>query len=354
MTSLLDVSDLHVTYSGSGGDVPAVRGVNLSLDPGDTLGVAGESGSGKSTVALALLRLLPAGAKVTGRIMLEGEDVLRMKWGRLRAVRWVGASVVFQGAMHSLNPVKRIGDQIAEPLLIHELVKPDRVGARVAELLDQVGLPASRERDYPHQLSGGQRQRVMIAMALACEPRLIIADEATTALDVMIQAQILSLLGRLVDETGIGMLMISHDLSVLAATCDRVAVMYAGRIVEQGPAKEVVHAPAHPYASALSAAFPKIGDPASRLAPRGLPGDPPDPVDPPSGCVFRPRCAVAETVCATVDPPLWPVRPDRNGDSDRHAACVHVGPGSEATEQGQSSSGASGSCSSSSTEETSR
>ncbi|WP_017546378.1 ABC transporter ATP-binding protein [Nocardiopsis prasina] len=327
MTSLLDVSDLRVTYSGSAGDVPAVRGVDLALDPGDTLGVAGESGSGKSTVALALLRLLPASAKVTGRILLEGEDVLQMKWGRLRAVRWVGASVVFQGAMHSLNPVKRIGDQIAEPLLIHELVGPARVDARVSELLEQVGLPASRRRDYPHQLSGGQRQRVMIAMALACEPRLIIADEATTALDVMIQAQILALLGRLVRETGIGMLMISHDLSVLAATCDRVAVMYSGRIVEHGPAREVVHEPAHPYASALSAAFPKIGDPGSRLAPRGLPGDPPDPADPPSGCVFRPRCAVAETVCATVDPPLWPVRPDRDGHADRYAACVHVGTG---------------------------
>jgi peptide/nickel transport system ATP-binding protein len=327
LTSLLDVSDLHVTYSGGGGDVPAVRGVDLSLNPGDTLGVAGESGSGKSTVALALLRLLPASAKVTGRVLLEGEDVLQMRWGRLRAVRWVGASVVFQGAMHSLNPVKRIGDQIAEPLLIHALVKPDKVGGRVAELLEQVGLPASRQRDYPHQLSGGQRQRVMIAMALACEPRLIIADEATTALDVMIQAQILNLLERLVEETGIGMLMISHDLSVLSAACDRLAVMYAGRIVEQGPAREVVNAPAHPYASALSAAFPKIGDPASRLAPRGLPGDPPDPADPPSGCVFRPRCAVAETVCATVDPPLWPVRPGRDGHSDRHAACVHVGTG---------------------------
>lgn len=349
MTSLLDVRNLHVTYSGSGGDVPAVRGVDLSLKPGDTLGVAGESGSGKSTVALALLRLLPASAEVTGQIMLEGEDVLQMKWGRLRAVRWVGASVVFQGAMHSLNPVKRIGDQIAEPLLIHELAKPDQVGARVAALLEQVGLPASRRQDYPHQLSGGQRQRVMIAMALACEPRLIIADEATTALDVMIQAQILNLLERLVEETGIGMLMISHDLSVLAAACDRVAVMYAGRIVEQGPAEQVVHEPAHPYASALSAAFPKIGDPASRLAPRGLPGDPPDPADPPSGCVFRPRCAVVETVCATVDPPLWPLRPDRNGDSDRHAACVHVGPGAEAVEHGRSGSG-----SSSSTEETSR
>jgi peptide/nickel transport system ATP-binding protein len=326
LTSLLDVRELHVTYRAGHGEVPAVRGVDLSLDPGGTLGLAGESGSGKSTVALALLRLLPESARIGGEVLLEGENVLDMRWGRLRAVRWAGAAIVFQGAMHSLNPVKRIGDQIAEPMAIHGTVPANRIPGRVAELLGQVGLPASRTRDYPHQLSGGQRQRVMIAMALACEPRLVIADEATTALDVMIQAQILALLKRLVAEQGIGMLMISHDLSVLAATCDRVAVMYAGRVVEQGPAREVVHEPAHPYASALSAAFPRIGDPASRLAPRGLPGDPPDPADPPPGCIFRPRCAVAETVCATVDPPLWPVDPDPAGNSARHAACVHVGP----------------------------
>jgi peptide/nickel transport system ATP-binding protein len=326
VTTLLDVRDLHVTYHSGAGGVHAVRGVDAVLGAGDTLGLAGESGSGKSTVALALLRLLPADTRVTGQVLLEGEDVLGMRWGRLRAVRWAGASLVFQGAMHSLNPVRRVGDQIAEPMLLHRTVPSARVPARVAELLDQVGLPPSRARDHPHQLSGGQRQRVMIAMALACEPRLIIADEATTALDVMIQAQILTLLRGLIADHGIGMLMISHDLSVLAQACDRVAVMYAGRVVERGPAREVVHAPAHPYAGALSAAFPRIGDPASRLAPRGLPGDPPDPSKATRGCAFRPRCAVAETVCATVDPPLWPVDPDTEGHADRHAACVHVGP----------------------------
>ncbi|MEV2275197.1 ABC transporter ATP-binding protein [Nocardiopsis sp. NPDC049922] len=326
MTTLLDVRDLHVAYRSARGDVPAVRGVDLTLDAGGTLGVAGESGSGKSTVALALLRLLPGTARTTGEILLEGEDVLGMRWGRLRAVRWAGAAIVFQGASHSLNPVRGVGDQIAEPMLIHRTVPSERVRSRVAELLERVGLPASRAGDYPHQLSGGQRQRVMIAMALACEPRLIIADEATTALDVMIQAQVLALLRGLTVDQGIGMIMISHDLSVLAAHCDRLAVMYAGRIVEQGPAAEVVDSPAHPYAGALSAAFPRVGDPASRLAPRGLPGEPPDPADPPPGCVFRPRCASAETVCATVDPPLWPVDPDHEGRSARHAACVHVGP----------------------------
>src|SRR5699024_10585126 len=216
--------------------------------------------------------------------------------------------------------------QIAEPLELHGITEGARTTARVRELLTQVGLPPSRARDHPHQLSGGQRQRVMIAMALACQPRLIIADEATSALDVMIQAQILELLRSLVADHGIGMLMISHDLSVLAQTCDRVGIMYAGRIVEEGPAAQVVHEPAHPYAGALSAAFPTIGDPASRLAPRGLPGDPPDPADPPTGCVFRPRCHVTEDVCATLDPPLWPVSPDEHGESDRRAARVHVGP----------------------------
>ena len=325
MTFLLNVRDLHVTY-GSGGGVPAVRGVDIRLEAGDTLGLAGESGSGKSTVAMALLRLLPATARVTGAVELDGEDVLTMRWGRLRAVRWSKAAIVFQGAMHSLDPVRRVGEQIAEPLLIHRTVPPDRVADRVAELLHQVGMPASRAEDHPHRLSGGQRQRVMIAMALACGPQLIVADEATTALDVIIQAQVLALLERLVADHGIGMLMISHDLSVLAATCDRVAVMYAGRIVEQGPSRDVMGDPAHPYTAALGAAFPRVGDPASRRAPRGLPGDPPDPADPPPGCAFRPRCPVAEEACATVDPPLWPVAPDGRGECERHAACVHVAP----------------------------
>ncbi|MFW6639043.1 ABC transporter ATP-binding protein [Nocardiopsis algeriensis] len=334
MTPLLDVRDLHVTYRSGSGEVPAVRGVDLSLDPGASLGLAGESGSGKSTAALALLRLLPAGTRTRGRVLLEGEDVLTMRWGRLRAVRWAGAAIVFQGAMHALNPVRRVGDQIAEPLLVHRTVPARRAPARVAELLEQVGLPASRARDHPHQLSGGQRQRVMIAMALACEPRLVVADEATTALDVMIQAQILDLLRRLVAERGIGMLMISHDLGVLADTCDRLAVMYAGRIVEEGPARKVVDEPAHPYAAALGAAFPRVGDPASRLAPRGLPGDPPDPAAPPPGCVFRPRCPVAETMCATIDPPLLPVEPRESGGPPRRAACVHAGPARPTTREG--------------------
>ncbi|ASU83239.1 ABC transporter ATP-binding protein [Nocardiopsis gilva YIM 90087] len=318
-TDYLQVNDLHVTYRTAGGEIPAVRGASFSLAPGSKLGVAGESGCGKSTIALALLRLLPKTARVTGEVLLDGEDVLTMRWGRLRAVRWAGASIVFQGAMHSLNAVQRIGDQIAEPILLHGSgVTPAELKRRIGALLEQVGLPPARARAYPHELSGGQRQRVMIAMALACEPRLIIADEPTTALDVMIQAQILRLIDSLVGDSGISMLMISHDLSVLADTCDRLAVMYAGRIVEEGPAHQVFADARHPYSAALSAAFPRVGDPSSRRNPHGLAGDPPDPADLPGGCAFRPRCPVAQDRCASVDPVLWPVGPDRA------AACVRV------------------------------
>ncbi|MFF1395928.1 ABC transporter ATP-binding protein [Streptomyces sp. NPDC058287] len=314
--SLLDVRNLEVTYAGG---ARAVRGVNLSVDAGQKLGIAGESGCGKSTLALALLRLLPAGTKVSGEILLNGEDVLTMKWGQVRAVRWAGASIVFQGAMHSLNAVHRIGDQIAEPILLHKKATPAGAKKKVAELLEHVGLPAARADAYPHELSGGQRQRVMIAMALACDPGLIIADEPTTALDVMIQAQILRLIEQLVSDQDLGLIMISHDLAVLSDTCDRLAVMYAGRVVEEGPASEVYENAQHPYGKALSAAFPRIGDVASRFAPRGLPGDPPDPSALPTGCTFHPRCPVALDSCITEDPEL------RAAATGRRAACVHVG-----------------------------
>ncbi|MCX5279477.1 MULTISPECIES: ABC transporter ATP-binding protein [unclassified Streptomyces] len=313
---LLEVRNLAVTYPGG---AAAVRGVDLSLDAGQKLGIAGESGCGKSTLALALLRLLPAGTHTSGEILLGGEDVLTMKWGRVRAVRWAGASIVFQGAMHSLNPVHRVGDQIAEPILLHKKATPAGARRRTAELLEQVGLPAARADAYPHELSGGQRQRVMIAMALACDPQLVIADEPTTALDVMIQAQILRLIEQLVSEQEVGLVMISHDLAVLADTCDRLAVMYAGRVVEEGPARQVYENARHPYGKALSAAFPRIGDAGSRFAPRGLPGDPPDPSDLPSGCTFHPRCPVAVDACVTDDQVL------QDAGAGRRAACVHAG-----------------------------
>jgi peptide/nickel transport system ATP-binding protein len=309
---LLSVKDLHVTYAS--GSLPAVRGVDLQLEVGQTLGLAGESGCGKSSLAGALLRLLPRGTEVTGEVLLDGEDVLTMRPGRLRAVRWTSMAIVFQGALHSLNPVQRVGRQIDEALRLHSMAKRGRVG----ELLELVGLPARRGNDYPHQLSGGQRQRVLIAMALACDPRLLIADEPTTALDVMVQAQVLRLLDTLQESFGLGVVFISHDLSALAEACRRLAVMYAGRIVEQGPTDRVLAEPAHPYTRALAGAFPVIGDPAFRMKPSGLPGDPPDPRDLPPGCPFHPRCPAVVEACSSVDVELWSAGPDRE------AACVHV------------------------------
>ncbi|HSJ21131.1 MAG TPA: ABC transporter ATP-binding protein [Nocardioidaceae bacterium] len=319
MTPLLQFRDLHVVYRTASGPLPAVRGVDLDVASGESVGVAGESGCGKSTLASTVLRLQPSNAEVTGQVLVEGEDVLDMRWGDLRALRWAGASMVFQGAMHSLNPVRRVGIQIAEPIRLHdESVSPDAADIRVAELLEQVGLPAARAAAYPHELSGGQRQRVMIAMALACRPRLLVADEPTTGLDVMVQAQVLTLLTDLVRELDLGLLMISHDLSALSTTCDRVVVMYGGRVVEEGTAAEVFDDPRHPYAAALAGAFPRVGDPAARFAPAGLPGDPPDPRDLPEGCSFALRCPLVVDRCHNVDPALMPFAPGRA------AACIRV------------------------------
>jgi peptide/nickel transport system ATP-binding protein len=313
---LLSVRDLHVTYQTEAGPVPAVRGVSLDVASGETLGLAGESGCGKSSVAGAVLRVLPSATTITGEVLLDGEDVLLMKPERLRAVRWTELSIVFQGALHTLNPVLRVGTQIAEAIeLHHPKVNAD---ARVAELLDLVGLPTRRAQEYPHQLSGGQRQRVLIALALACNPRLLIADEPTTALDVMVQAQVLELLARLQRELALSMIFITHDLSTLSYVCRRTAVMYAGRIVEDGASEDVFSRPEHPYTAALAAAFPVIGDHRFRMNPSGLGGDPPDPRDIPSGCPFHPRCAVVRPECPTVDVELWPAG---NG---RRAACVRV------------------------------
>ncbi|KJK34146.1 peptide ABC transporter ATPase [Lentzea aerocolonigenes] len=251
---MLELKNLTVHY----GHKRVVDDVSLLLAPGQTLGLAGESGSGKSTVAMSVLRLLPRTARVGGEILLDGDDVRTMSWGKLRAVRWASASIVFQGAMHSLNPVRRVGDQIAEPMRLHG------TNGSVDELLDQVELPKDKARAYPHELSGGQKQRVMIAMALACGPRLVIADEPTTALDVVVQAQVLKVMKRLVAEQDLGLLMISHDLSVLAETCDDLAVMYRGQVVERGSTRDVIANPRHPHTAALTAAFPVIGDPAHR------------------------------------------------------------------------------------------
>lgn len=318
MTTVLSIRDLTVTYRTQAGPVPAVRGVDLDIHKGEVLGLAGESGCGKSTIANAILRLLPPKTTVTGQILLNGDDVLAMRPGRLRAVRWSAVSVIFQGAMHALNPVQRIGDQIAEAIIIHTQSGEREALVRAGALLEQVGLPARRLRDYPHELSGGQKQRVMIAMALACNPDLVIADEPTTALDVMVQAQVLRLLKDLQRELGLAMLFITHDLSVLVEVSDRLAIMYAGKLVEEGPAVPVFRDPKHPYTRALAAAFPQVGDERFRMAPSGLPGDPPFPGQAPSGCSFHPRCPLAFEDCSRIEPEMYPA------GEGRRSACLLV------------------------------
>jgi peptide/nickel transport system ATP-binding protein len=318
MTDVLLLDDLRITYHTAGGGVPAVQGVDMTVRTGEVVGLAGESGCGKSTIAAAILRLLPPKTKIEGSIVLDGEDITDMKPGRLRAVRWTGASIIFQGAMHALNPVKRIGDQIAEAITVHQQAGEKEARVRVGALLEQVGLPTRRMQDYPHELSGGQKQRVMIAMALACSPSLVIADEPTTALDVMVQAQVLRLMKELQRDLGLSMIFITHDLSVLVETSDRLAIMYAGKIVEEGPAETVFHSPQHPYTEALAAAFPEIGDQRFRGRPMGLGGDPPDPADVPSGCSFHPRCPKAFDDCTTIVPELYPA------GEGRRAACLLV------------------------------
>lgn len=251
---------------------PAVNGVTLEVKTGETIGIAGESGSGKSTLAMSVLRLLPSTATIDGEILLDGESVADMRWGRLRAVRWTEAAIVFQGAMHALNPMYRVRDQIDEAMQLHatgdrkHLRDPEVRAARINELLSQVDLSPAKGMAYPHELSGGQKQRVMIAMALACDPEIIIADEPTTALDVIVQDQILALLKQQVAQRGLSLIMISHDLTVLAATCERIAVMYHGELVELGLSEQVLHNPQHPHTKTLAAAFPTIGDWKSRLS----------------------------------------------------------------------------------------
>jgi peptide/nickel transport system ATP-binding protein len=318
MAPLLEVRNLSVTYGTGQESVRAVRGVSFSLDAGETMGMAGESGCGKTTVALSLLRLLPNTAKLTGEILFKGEDIIGLGWQKLRAVRWAGASVVFQGAMSALNPVRTIGEQICEPIVLHEKVTQAAARSRAAELLDSVGVPSARRASYPHELSGGQRQRVMIAMALACQPDLIIADEPTTALDVIVQAQVLELLTGLVRERRISMIVISHDLAVLGETCDRLAIMYAGRVAEVGPSRQVLAAPRHPYTRILARAFPRMGDPDSRMAPAGLPGEPPDLRGDLTGCPFAPRCPEVVADCLTHAIELWPA------GEQRQSACIKV------------------------------
>ena len=299
---LLVVEDLKTYFSTGSGPVRAVDGVSFKVEHGEALGIAGESGCGKTTTALSLVRILPANAKImSGSISLMGIDLVPKSDNALRRYRWREISIVFQGAMNALNPVRRIRDQIAEPIEERLGETPKAARKRAGDLLELVGIPRKRGDAYPHQLSGGMRQRAMIAMALACDPAIVIGDEPTTALDVMVQAQILELLEDLRQKLGLSLILITHDLSVIAETCDRVMVMYAGRIAEEGPVDEVFRRPRHPYTQKLMAAFPNIH--ADRRTLDVIPGEPPDLRQPPPGCRFSPRCPFVMPVCREVVPP---------------------------------------------------
>jgi oligopeptide/dipeptide ABC transporter ATP-binding protein len=312
---LLEVEDLHVWF-----DLPhdrelhAVQGVSFAVDRGERLGLVGESGCGKTTTILALMGLLPPTASVAGRVLLDGEDLLARGEATMAPHRWRDVAMVFQGAMNAFNPVRRIGDQIVEPMELHGVAEGRSAQIRAAELLERVGIPSARLRNYPHEFSGGMRQRAAIAMALACGPKLLLADEPTTALDVMVQAQILELLVELADDLGLALILVTHDLPVVAQTCISAAVMYAGEIVETGPMDVLYHDPRHPYTRLLFAATPDLE---SRDAVVSIPGAPPRLDEPLVGCPFQPRCDIAFDRCAAERPALA-----RMGD--RHDAACHA------------------------------
>jgi oligopeptide/dipeptide ABC transporter ATP-binding protein len=310
---LLRVEGLTTIFKLPGGDVRAVDNVSLQLRRGETLGLVGESGSGKSMTAMSILRLVqPPGKTLGGPIEFNGrKDLLELSEREMRKIRGAEIALIFQEPMTALNPVFTIGDQIAEAILVHH--QATRAGARVRaiELLEAVKIPnpQSRARDYPHQLSGGMRQRVLIAMALACQPLMLIADEPTTALDVTIQAEILDLLREMKEKFELALLLITHDLGVVAGHADRIAVMYAGRIVEEGPVRSVFHAPAHPYTQGLLASIPGR-TPGQRLA--SIEGTVPNLAALPPGCAFEPRCPFRFDKCPTTPPPPFAVEPDRS------------------------------------------
>jgi oligopeptide transport system ATP-binding protein len=304
---LLQVRDLTTEFMTDRGIVRALNGVSFSLDRGETLGLVGESGSGKSVTALSIMRLItePVGRIASGEIWFDGRDLTQLSDSQMRQLRGREVALIFQDAMSSLNPVLTVGRQITETLRTHLGLTPDAARTRAVELLNLVGIPdpAKRLSDYPHQFSGGMRQRVMIAMALSCEPKLLIADEPTTALDVTIQAQIVELLQRLREELGMSMIMITHDLGVVARIADRVNVMYAGSIVESGFVDDIFDDPQHPYTRGLLASIPRV-DTGREEELRSIPGLPPNLLEPPLGCAYQPRCDVAFAKCEVNRPPL--------------------------------------------------
>jgi len=316
---LLEVTDLRVTLNTSRGPADALRGVSFAIDRGDTVGLIGESGCGKSITALALMGLLPEGARVAGSIRLDGRELVGLREAELCGLRGRRMGMVFQEPMTALNPLHTVGHQIAEPLRIHLGLSPQAARARALELLERVRVPqAARRLDaYPHQLSGGQRQRVVIAIALACGPDLLIADEPTTALDVTVQREVLDLIAELVAERGMGLLLISHNLALMARTVRRLMVMYGGIVAESGATAGVFARLAHPYTRALFASRPRLGLARGTRLPT-IPGRVPELADLPAGCPFADRCERADDACRAALPPPLPV------GSGHEARCIHM------------------------------
>lgn len=302
--NLLEIKDLVIKYETSDGVVHAVNGVNLTIEKGTTLGLVGETGAGKTTVAKGIMGIVPnpPGKVKSGEILFEGEDLLKKDAASMRKIRGNEISMIFQDPMTSLNPVMTVGDQIAEVIGIHQNLNKKEAAQKAKEMLEMVGIPADRSIEYPHQFSGGMKQRVVIAIALACNPQLLIADEPTTALDVTIQAQVLDMMTNLKNQMNTSMLLITHDLGVVAQICDNVAIMYAGEIVEYGTLRDVFKATTHPYTEGLFGSIPSLTADVKRLNP--INGLMPDPMNLPEGCKFSPRCKYADDRCHSQVPPM--------------------------------------------------
>jgi peptide/nickel transport system ATP-binding protein len=347
MTSQPLLSVRHLTTEFLLADKQAARALeNVSFDvmPGQTIGLVGESGCGKTTTLMSIMRLLPASGRIiSGNVFFKGTDLLGLSEREMRARRWKDMSIVFQGAMNALNPVMKIGDQVCEAILLHNLMPRQAAEQRVGELLETVGIPATRRDQYPHQYSGGMRQRAMIAMALACSPELLFADEPTTALDVMIQAQVLELLKKIQKDLGLAIVLVTHDLGVIAEMCDVVVVMYGGKVAEYGPAELVYNQPQHPYTQRLLEAFPDLsrsiepsatgstpGLPEERQELATIPGTPPRLNALPPGCRFSPRCHKSIEICTQIAPNL--VDMAAPGSGMRHLAACHLLSGTEVSD----------------------